>query len=520
MTKISQYTIDTDVSGSDKWIGSDSQMQNTTKNFTPESLAKYFNDNQVIDTGADVRFKYVVLNVGEERPYGSITFEPQQGNTVAFSDISSFIVSKRNTAGNLVPDFLEFLDDKKIFISKTRDVNTFGYYNVISVEEYEPEPDFYIIAVEFIDGNGGLTKDVDFIFQFVSDSLLNSIFGSGTENYVPRFTSSQDIANGSIYDNGTNIGIGTTVLTEKINIVGRINIVQGSNNVFIGKSCGISNTTGSLNTALGFESFYSNLTGSFNTSFGAASLYFNSSGSYNSAFGRSSLINNTTGIGNAAIGYQSLYSSQIGSFNIAIGYRTLRSSLADKNTAVGAEAMYLNTTGTFNTALGQEALRVNLTGSYNTSIGNFSLLNAEANYVTALGRDAGRFSSSGNLTSSSNSIFLGYNTKSLNSTSTNEIVIGANAVGLGDNKVVIGDNSIVLTALKGSIGIGTTSVNDYSILDVQSTVKGSRPFPMMTEAQRLAMPLVVLPVGLHVYQIDGLQEGVWVYKTLGWQFAY
>jgi hypothetical protein len=91
---------------------------------------------------------------------------------------------------------------------------------------------------------------------------------------------------------------------------------------------------------------------------------------------------------------------------------------------------------------------------------------------------------------------------------------------LGDNKVVIGDNSIVLTALKGSIGIGTTSVNDYSILDVQSTVKGSRPFPMMTEAQRLAMPLVVLPVGLHVYQIDGLQEGVWVYKTLGWQFAY
>jgi hypothetical protein len=94
MTKISQYTIDTDVSGSDKWIGSDSQMQNTTKNFTPDRLARYFNDNQVIDTGADVRFKYVVLDVGEERPYGSITFEPQQGNTVAFSTISSFILSR------------------------------------------------------------------------------------------------------------------------------------------------------------------------------------------------------------------------------------------------------------------------------------------------------------------------------------------------------------------------------------------------------------------------------------------
>jgi hypothetical protein len=100
------------------------------------------------------------------------------------------------------------------------------------------------------------------------------------------------------------------------------------------------------------------------------------------------------------------------------------------------------------------------------------------------------------------------------------MVIGYQGRGLGSNTTTIGKSSTLTTILWGSIGIGTTSVNDYSILDVQSTVKGSRPFPRMTEAQRLAMPLVVLPVGLHVYQIDGLQEGVWVYKTLGWQFAY
>ena len=173
MTKISRYTIDTDVSGSDKWIGSDAEFYNATKNFTPDKVARYFNENQVIDTGANLRMRYVVLDVGEERPFGSITFNPQQGATVPFSSISNFLMSDKNTAGALVPNFIEFLQDTKVFISKTRDLNTFGYYKVISVEEYLPEPDFYTVTVEFISGNGSLTKDVNYVISFVSDMSDN-----------------------------------------------------------------------------------------------------------------------------------------------------------------------------------------------------------------------------------------------------------------------------------------------------------------------------------------------------------
>lgn len=249
--------------------------------------------------------------------------------------------------------------------------------------------------------------------------------GTGTANYVSKWLDSNTIADSVIFDNGTNIGIGTTVLTERVNISGKLNITDTLNNVFIGTSCGTLTTTGNLNSALG----------------------------------RSSLGNNTTGLGNISIGYFSLFLNQIGNFNTAIGYRVLRNSLADKNTALGAETMFSNTTGTFNTALGQEALRANLAGIQNTSVGCFALLNAEANYVTALGRDAGRFSSAANLTTSTESVFLGYNTKSLNTTSTNEIVIGANAVGVGDNSVVLGNSSIVTTVLNGNVGIGTTNPN-------------------------------------------------------------
>lgn len=47
-----------------------------------------------------------------------------------------------------------------------------------------------------------------------------TIGGSGTTNYIPKFTSSTAIGNSQIFDNGTNIGIGITSPTEKLDIRG------------------------------------------------------------------------------------------------------------------------------------------------------------------------------------------------------------------------------------------------------------------------------------------------------------
>lgn len=69
-----------------------------------------------------------------------------------------------------------------------------------------------------------------------------------------------------------------------------------------------------------------------------------------------------------------------------------------------------------------------------------------------------------------------------------------------------------------NVGINTTTPNQYNILDVVSTDKGSRPFPSMTQAQRTALNAAT-PVGTHVYQTDGT-EGVYVKKSGGWVFAY
>ena len=50
----------------------------------------------------------------------------------------------------------------------------------------------------------------------------NGITGTGTTNYVPKFTSSSAIGNSQIFDNGTNVGIGTATPSDKFSVEGFI----------------------------------------------------------------------------------------------------------------------------------------------------------------------------------------------------------------------------------------------------------------------------------------------------------
>jgi hypothetical protein len=53
------------------------------------------------------------------------------------------------------------------------------------------------------------------------DSLAAlEISGSGTTNYLPKFTDTRSIGNSQIFDNGTNVGIGTTSMAAKFHVIG------------------------------------------------------------------------------------------------------------------------------------------------------------------------------------------------------------------------------------------------------------------------------------------------------------
>ena len=163
----------------------------------------------------------------------------------------------------------------------------------------------------------------------------------------------------------------------------------------------------------------------------------------NVAVGTSALNGVTTGSQNTAIGYESSIALTNGNGNTSIGFRSLRASTGSQNVSIGADSLQQNSSGSNNTSVGYTALNPNTTGGSNS----------------AIGYDSGRYISGGVTpnTITNNSVYLGALTKANASSETNQIVIGYDATGIGSNSVVLGNDSITKTALKGNVGIGTTS---------------------------------------------------------------
>ena len=72
-------------------------------------------------------------------------------------------------------------------------------------------------------GNSGkfLTTDGS-VLSWGTPSGGGSVTGSGTTNYIPKWTSGSALGNSLVFDNGTNVGIGTATPSHKLDVSGLI----------------------------------------------------------------------------------------------------------------------------------------------------------------------------------------------------------------------------------------------------------------------------------------------------------
>ncbi len=283
------------------------------------------------------------------------------------------------------------------------------------------------------------------------------IGGSGTTNYLPKFTAATTLGNSVMYETGGNVGIGTTSPNEQLELTGNFRLPPSTASAGVIKS--------------GANRFIHNFgTYNFFAGVNAGNLSLSGTGG-NTGVGRDALQALTTGYYNTAVGYNALYSNSTGYNNTAVGRNALYSNTTtgSNNTAVGWNALYSNTTGNSNTAVGLNALNTNNTGTSNTAIGYMA-------NVAATGM-------------------------------TNATAIGANAVVGASNALVLGGTG----ANAVNVGIGTST--PQGALDVVSTT-GALIVPRMTTAQRNALTAVN---GMIIYnttdnQFNFYENGAWVTK--------
>lgn len=165
MTKIKVYPIDTKIDGSDKWIGSDVNNSNRTKNFTVSSISDYFNATRSIELSNALSFKYDTVEIGEQRAPGSFSFESEVGAIVPLSSVTDLVFSKNTSNGKNVVELMSFFKDNIIAIAKSDEPNIFGIYELTSYSQRLSEPNFYDVSLSYLYGNGNIEQDE---FYFVS----------------------------------------------------------------------------------------------------------------------------------------------------------------------------------------------------------------------------------------------------------------------------------------------------------------------------------------------------------------
>ena len=165
MTKIKVYPIDTKIDGSDKWVGSDVNNSNRTKNFTVSSLSDYFNATRSIELSNTLSFKYDTVEVGDQRSSGSFSFESEIGAIVPLSSITDLVFSKNTSNGKTIIELMSFFKDNIIAIAKSDEPNIFGIYELTSYTQRLYEPNFYDVSLSYLYGNGNIEQDE---FYFVS----------------------------------------------------------------------------------------------------------------------------------------------------------------------------------------------------------------------------------------------------------------------------------------------------------------------------------------------------------------
>lgn len=174
MGRISQYPLDTDIQGNDKWIGTSVSNANATKNFSVDTVAEYLNKSAALDS-QNLRYTYQNVQGDDVRLASTISFIPSLGDNVSFDDITEWVIS---AYAKQIKDVRTYYDaplvGKTILITNAFNPSNWAIFRWDSVVEDIDDPNFYHIGLTHIQSTGGLEVNQDYLI-----ALLDASSGGG-----------------------------------------------------------------------------------------------------------------------------------------------------------------------------------------------------------------------------------------------------------------------------------------------------------------------------------------------------
>jgi len=308
---------------------------------------------------------------------------------------------------------------------------------------------------------------------------VSTISATGASYGKATSTATLAIAPTSTFD-------GTIVISIKQITAGTANTIFTNNDETVSTEIRV-HPISSTNSFYGLNSGRFSVTGATNnTAFGSQTLASLLNASSNTAFGYNALALNSTGINNTAIGSTSGQNISTGQQNTLIGGASGAAiTTGNFSTYIGASAGTGTTTTNFNTAIGYQSLTNGGSGSGNTAIGALSIGGGfTGSNSIAFGYQAGRYAGSGTTgnTTSTNSMYIGYDVRASAVGNTNEVVIAAyngtaGTIGLGSNTVSIGNSTTVTSAIYGNLLLGSTTDSGLGKLQVTGAAIASSFIP-------------------------------------------
>jgi hypothetical protein len=227
MARISSYPRDLDIVDDDAWIGTESSNR-LTRNFTAAAVAKYLNIKGKISISAQMVFKFVLQAIPANGEFSG----PADGSNMG--SITTLEVSGLDASGQNTVQFMEYLVNNDILISKQNDISTFGHF---TIDSYTSNGGVYTLALTLVGGgsNGVISENVfyDFAVFTLSSGLADKTF---EYQQVTPSTTWNIAHNLGKFPSITVIDTGDTVVTGQYTYIDNNNVTLTFSAAFAGKA--------------------------------------------------------------------------------------------------------------------------------------------------------------------------------------------------------------------------------------------------------------------------------------------